>query len=311
VLSQVRVAAQRALSYGRTESVTGLSTLRDLIGSMSTMPGSRRIVMVSPGFLFEDEHRIFENDILEKAIHASVTINTLDVRGLATIGAEASERGSQSNFAGLLMQAQLTAASKAQDLLAELAAGTGGTFFGNDNAFVEGLQELAARPEYTYISGFSPENLKFDGSYHWLKVTVKSGASLKIDARRGYWAPNHAVDAAERAKEEIQDAVSSLAEVREISVDVTTDFFKSNDSNAELTVEAHLGLNGLKFKTAGDRNENTLTVVTALIDQNGRYCKQHSEGDRFTASGADDGDGQLQHKVARQRGRSLDTGGPL
>jgi hypothetical protein len=119
------------------------------------------------------------------------------------------------------------------------------------------------------------------------------------------------VDAAERAKEEIQDAVSSLAEVREISVDVTTDFFKSNDSNAELTVEAHLGLNGLKFKTAGDRNENTLTVVTALIDQNGRYCKQHSEGDRFTASGADDGDGQLQHKVARQRGRSLDTGGPL
>ena len=56
VLSEVRAAAQRALSFGNTESMTGLNTLRDLIGRMSTMPGSRRLVMVSPGFLLEDGH---------------------------------------------------------------------------------------------------------------------------------------------------------------------------------------------------------------------------------------------------------------
>jgi hypothetical protein len=32
-------------------------------------------------------------------------------------------------------------------------------------------------------------------------------------------------------------------------------------------------LNGLKFRTAGDRSVDTLTVVTGLFDQDGRYVK--------------------------------------
>jgi len=77
----------------------------------------------------------------------------------------------------------------------------------------------------------------------------------------------------EHAKEEIREAVFSLEEVRDIPLDVTTDFFRTGDTAAELTVDAHLDLNGLKFRSAGDRSEDTLTVVTGLFDQNGRYVK--------------------------------------
>jgi hypothetical protein len=242
---------------------------------MAVMPGSRSIVMVSPGFLLATDQRIFENDVLEKAIHASVTINTLDVRGLATIpGMQASEQGHGGGASGAYMlQAESTAASQAQDLLAELAYGTGGTFFHNDNALEEGLEELAARPEYVYVLGFSPDNLKFDGSYHGLKVTLKNGASLKVEARRGYWAPNHAIDPAEEAREEIQDAVFSREELHEIPVKMHTEFFKQNASQAELTAETRVDLKGLKFRKADDRNRDTLTVVTGLFDQNGHYVK--------------------------------------
>jgi hypothetical protein len=121
--------------------------------------------------------------------------------------------------------------------------------------------------------GFSPQNLKLDGSYHGLKVTLVNSKGLELQVRRGYWAPNHAADATEQAKEEIQEAVFSLEEVRDIPVDVTTEFFKSSDATAELTVESHLDLNGLKFRTSGDRNVDNLTVVTGLFDQNGRYMK--------------------------------------
>jgi hypothetical protein len=235
--------------------------------------------MVSPGFLLASEQRVFENDIFEKAIHAGVTINTLDVRGVATIpGMEASERGYQGASGAILMQADIAAASQAQDLLGELAAGTGGTFFHNDNGLAEGLQELAARPEYAYVLGFSPDNLKFDGSYHGLKVKLKNGAgvtesNLKIDARRGYWAPNHSISPAEEAKEEIEDAVFSREERLDIPVKVHTEFFKQSESKAELTAETRIDLKGLKFRKAEDRNLDTLTVVTSLFDQNGRYVK--------------------------------------
>ena len=279
VLPQVRTAAQLSLSYGKTETFTGLSTLKDLIRSMSSLPGNRSIVMVSPGFILADEQRIFENDVFEKAIHANLTINTLDVRGLAAIaGMDAEDRGHAGASSAILMQADNAAASQAQDLLGELAAGTGGTFFHNDNALAEGLQELAARPEYVYVLGFSPDNLKFDGSYHGLKVALKNGAGvnaagLKIDARRGYWAPNHSISPAEEAKEEIEDAVFSREERLDIPVKLHTEFFKPSEAKAELTVETRVDLKGLKFRKADDRNRDTLTVVTGLFDQNGRYMK--------------------------------------
>lgn len=276
VLPPVRNAGQMALNTGKEETKVALTVMRSLVRSMSALPGSRTIVMVSPGFILAGEHRINENDVFDKAIHANVTINTLDIRGVATpAGFEASDRGYQSAAAAQMMQFEATAASQAQDLLAEVAYGTGGRFFHNDNAIEEGIKELAARPEYVYVLGFSPDNLKFDGSYHRLKVTIKNAAGVKtnltIDARRGYWAPNHSVDPAEEAKEEVQDAVFSREEMLDIPVKVHTEFFKRSEAKAQLTVETHVDLKGIKFRKTDDRNRDSIIVVTGVFDDNGRY----------------------------------------
>ncbi len=274
VLPQVRNAGTQALRFGMEETSVSLNVMRDLVRSMAGLPGSRTVVMVSPGFLLTADHRLNENDIFDKAIHANVTINTLDLRGVATpAGFEASDKGYQSAASGQMMQYENAAASQAQDLLGEVAAGTGGRFFRNDNGLEQGIKELAARPEYLYVLGFSPDNLKFDGSYHRLKVTLKNGASFTVDARRGYWAPNHAVNPAEQAKEEVEDAVFSREEMQEIPVKVHTEFFKQSEAKAQLTVETKVDLKGLKFKKTDDRNRDTLTVVTSLFDDNGRYVK--------------------------------------
>jgi VWFA-related protein len=274
VLPQLRMAAQQALSFGKEESAVSMSVLRDLVRSMSALPGSRTVVMVGPGFIVPMEHRFNENEVFDKAIHANVTINTLDIRGVATpAGFEASDRGFTSAAAAQMMQLEQSAANAAQDLLAEVAAGTGGRFFHNDNGLEEGIQQLAARPEYAYILGFSPDNLKFDGSYHRLKVTLKNGAKYQAEARHGYWAPNHAVDPVEAAKEEVEDAVFSREEMLTIPVKVHTEFFKQSEAKAQLTVETRVDLKGLKFKKADDRNRDNLTVITSLFDENGRYIK--------------------------------------
>jgi VWFA-related protein len=274
VLPAARAATQKALRYGQMETETALGSLREIVRRVSIMPGTRSMVLVSPGFLLLDDNRFDEADLLDRAIKASITVNTLDIRGLyAPAGTDASERAYNSPSGILLTRADMTAQSAQADTLAEVADGTGGTFFHNDNGLEEGLQQLAAKPEYVYVLGFSPQNLKLDGSYHGLKVSVKSSAGLTARARRGYWAPNHKVDPAEQAREEIREAVFSLEETQEIPVELTTEFFKSSEAKAELAVSARVGLNGVKFRKAEDRSRDTLTVVTGLFDRNGRYLK--------------------------------------
>jgi hypothetical protein len=62
-------------------------------------------------------------------------------------------------------QYQLASALAEEDVLAEVAYGTGGVFFHNNNDLVEGFKRVAARPEFVYVLGFSPQNLKLDGRF--------------------------------------------------------------------------------------------------------------------------------------------------
>jgi VWFA-related protein len=273
-LTKLRSATRQALNFGDHETSLGLGALRDVIRKLSVMPGNRNLVLVSPGFLLTRDHRSEEYDLLERAIHANVVVNTIDMRGLFTIipGGHASDR-SYSTSAGVtsLGQTDMDAATEANNVLAELANGTGGTFFHNDNDLKQGLNLIAARPDYVYVLGFSPQELKYDGAYHGLKVTVKNSQNLTIQARRGYWAPRHAVDSAEAAKEEMQETVFSREEVQAIPLNVQTEFFRSDDEKFELTVTAQLDAKALRFNKAQDRNDDTLTVVAGLFDPNGNY----------------------------------------
>jgi VWFA-related protein len=174
--------------YGDRETSLGLGALKDVIRKLSVMPGSRNLVLVSPGFLLTIDHRTEESDVLERAIRANVTVNTIDMRGLFTSYPAAARTSLSHTGVDDRLESECLRPT-ADNVLAELADGTGGTFFHNDNDLKGGLNLLAARPEYVYVLGFSPQALKFDGAYHGLKVTVKNSSGLTLQARRGYWAP--------------------------------------------------------------------------------------------------------------------------
>ncbi len=276
LITLVRTTVRQALSYGDHETSSALGALEDVIRRLTSTPGNRTLVLVSPGFLLTSDYRSAEYDVLERAIRANVTVNTIDMRGLyAPPDSDASERGHLSTAGGFLTQAEISAASQADDVLEEIADGTGGTFFHNDNDLKGGLNTLAARPEYVYVLGFSPSNLKFDGAYHSLKVKVKNSRDLTLQVRRGYWAPNHAVDAAQQARDDIREAVFSRDEIQDIPLDVQTELFKPSEEKAELTVIGRLAVGALRFQRAQERNEprnnDTLTIVAGLFDPDGNY----------------------------------------
>src|ERR1035441_9735990 len=105
---------------------------------MAIAPGQRTIMFISPGFnTFAAEYIQEETDILERAIKANVIISTLDARGLFT------DPSYDASRSGTGRGGSLTAAIARSNILAELAAGTGGTFYQSSNDLDEGLRPLA------------------------------------------------------------------------------------------------------------------------------------------------------------------------
>ncbi len=264
-------------AYDMVEDTTHVTlvVLKDLVRRMSAMPGQRIVVLISPGFLAPTAFQSDKSDILDRAIKASVVINSLDARGLWVDSAyDASQGGASTQAFLMLKQLYGRQGAEAQsDVLAEMADGTGGKFFENNNDLDQGMRELAAAPEYHYILGFAPQNLKFDGSFHNLKVTVKTNppVSFNIQARKGYYAPKKASNAEETARGEIEESVFSRDELRELPVELHTQYFKSSEKDASIAVVCRMDPRHIQFKKADGRNMNVLTVVSAIFDRNGNF----------------------------------------
>ena len=135
----------------------------------------------------------------------------------------------------------------------------------NNNDLEAGFRRVAAIPDTSYTLAFSPENLKHDGAFHPLKVTLVSAKGLSVQARKGYYAPKRAEDLAVQEKEDIQDAVFSTNEMQGLPIQVNTQFFMLNKTDAEIDVVTHLDLQQVHFRKEGDRNLDNLTFVTAPV----------------------------------------------
>jgi VWFA-related protein len=276
-----RSAAQRALVSGDQETRIALGVLMDVVRRMSAMPGQRTIILASPGFL-TPELQQEKTDILDRAIHSNVIVNSLDARGLYTDSTYDASRQTISLGASRIKDRYQRDSDLAQaDVLAELASGTGGAFFQNNNDLDEGFRRLAVAPEYFYVLGFSPQNLKLDGSFHVLKVSLKPPGDLSLSARRGYYAPKHLSDAVETAKREVEEALFSREEMRDIPVEMHTQFFKStgnyvtgNRKRIEMrlrddTLENRLG-SGLAVRTSFDVKPGSYMIRLLVRNDEGQ-----------------------------------------
>ena len=187
-------------------------------------------------------------------------------------GGDASERGSRTADAMMLkityesMEGDATAA-----VMDEAASATGGRFFRGNNDMALGLDRLAGIPDYLYVLTFAPQNLKFDGHYHSLKVSLPNRKGLSVEARRGYYAPNHELSPAEQAKDEIQAAFFSTEEIRDLPASMETQFLKTGAHEATVNVVARVEVKQLRYKQEDGRNRNDVTIVCGLFDQDGNY----------------------------------------
>ena len=186
-----RSAAMRALAIGEEDARQSLLLIGAMVSAMSKLPGQRTLILVSPGFLsLSPEAMTFKSQLLDRAAGSNVVISALDARGLYSGSADASQ-GSNTTISdtfGQTSRDRLAAMESSENAMAELAYGTGGTFFHNNNDLENGLKGLAAAPEYLYLLQVSLKDVKSTGTYHRLQVKVDQH-DVDVQARRGYFAP--------------------------------------------------------------------------------------------------------------------------
>ena len=262
------MAIRDAYTSGLAESRNTLAALKAVVRRMVSVPGERSVVLISPGFFVPFDLQNESDDLMAQAIRAKVLISVVDARGVWTNPALDACRSTASQ--DLARFRDLEGHANMDELIA-IAEDTGGSLNVN-NDFLGGIEKAAAVPEYRYILGFVPQNLKLDGSFHPLKVRVVSGEKLTLQARRGYWAPKHAEDEAAVASQEIEDAVFSRDETLGLAAEMHTRVTRAGDQS-KLSVLASLDLKAIHLRKADDRDRNDLSIVVALFDTDGNFIE--------------------------------------
>ena len=265
--------ALHILSTADVQTQYSFQRLKEIVRRMTAVSGQRLLVLMSPGFLIPNREYDL-SEVIDSAARSNITISTLDARGLYTVDAlpdVSAKPTGDPTLSGFHTSYRFQQESRQSDVLWSVANGTGGQGFANSNDLAEGFRRLVATPETSYLIGFVPQNLKYDGHFHSLKVALTSKEKYTVQARSGFYAPKRLETPADAVKQEIEEAVLSQEEQHGLPIQLHTQYYKVDATDAKLAILAHVDIGRIRFDKLDGRNKNDLTIVAALFDRNGNF----------------------------------------
>jgi VWFA-related protein len=270
VTDRVRGEAAQVWSVADAETQNALQGIEIAIRRLTAMPGQRSVVLVSPGFLTETRADKVDA-LIDRALRQDVVISAIDSNGLAARTPHIFYNMARADLDFAKTRLENTGTVSSGDVMANLSAGTGGLFFHNSNDFNDGFRQAAAVPEIFYVLTFSPPNIKLDGKFHSLKVTLNRREPLTVQARRGYFASATALAGQVSSQDDLEKLVFSQDEVHNLPADVTAQVAPVSDRESTLTVTIHVDIRPLQFRKEADRSVDRLIFHTTLFDRDGKY----------------------------------------
>lgn len=250
--------AKSVAHYNNEGAAATIAALEKLVHRMAETPGGERtIAMVSDGFLNE-EYKFQIDAVIDRALRAKVIINALDAVGLSV------EIPGESEYARQGRQ-------RNGDVLLQAAEGTGGVFVQNTNDMDAGLARIGALRTPSYLLGFAPKDLKFDGQFHTVTVKLTHPQNFTVQARRGYFAPKQVEDAASAENEKVEETMFSQQELSGLPVQLSTKFDKVDAQTTKFSVIADVDLRAMRFRKEAGHNLDDVTMMVALFDADGNY----------------------------------------
>jgi len=266
---QAQGSADQIWGLADRQSQDALDVMDGVVNLLAARPGQRTLVLVSAGFLTGTRERSIDA-LIDRALRRNIVVNALDAAGLYTKTYHNPILMARPDLDREKFRMENEAVSVQRDVLAALAQGTGGTFFQNSNDFDDGLRQTAQAPEVYYVLSFSPQDVKLDGKFHPLKVTLNTGDGWDVKARRGYYA-DPALAEKNPAKTELESMVYSQDERQDLPATVTAQVEKPGGGAPTLTVKIHVDIGAVEFRKEAGRSVDTLTFNTAVFDRDGKF----------------------------------------
>jgi VWFA-related protein len=267
-----------------------LQRVEQTLDGLSSLPGQRMVVLMSPGFLIA-KHRQELAALIDRAIKSNVAVNTIETRrGFNTVALANIEFSTPAgpNFLNAfkgqdslaLMESQ--AGSDSQKLLSEIADSTGGRFFNHSDNYDAAFSHLARPPEFYYLLAYTPQNLPSDGRYHTIQVRLRPKFNYEVETRRGFYAPTAAETAEGAAEREVHDALFSDEEEHTLAIRFEMDVTHALSGVPQLGVRAVVDIAQLDLRKAKGISEDKLIVAAAIFDKDGNYVDGMQKADQIS-----------------------------
>jgi hypothetical protein len=268
--NQVRRLAVAAWEDVRIQSLTTLESLQHIVDSLARMDGARMMLLASSGFL-SGTLEVDEDQIINKALRASVVMNALDAKGLFTTG-EGADAASPVAVASMIRQQQMGSTPKTalNDAMGNLADATGGLFFHDNNDLDRAFKELGMRPEVSYMLGIAPE--KLDAKYHRLKISLTAAKHETVQARKGYVAALDTPKAPEATAEtRVDREVFATTTLKDAPVTVSAAPEKAPDGRQLARPTFHVDIGKVQFRDQNGGRAQRFHMLAVVFDTQGTF----------------------------------------
>jgi VWFA-related protein len=252
-------------------AVGTLATIAYAIDGLREMPGRKAIALLSDGFLESPAK------IVELANRASVTVYTLDPRGVPAFNLSAVDNCACGKNP-LAVDAHETQRKRdyraTQQGLEQLARGTGGIFFHDDNDLTEGMVSAMADMDGYYLLGYQPHREAFEAirgklQFHKLEIKILR-PGLQVRSRNGFvGTPDSSVQGSRQpsGRDALRNALLSPFQANGFPVRLSAFYSASRDRQPVLRAMLAIDAHELHFKDAPDgKKQLGLDIVAAAYD---------------------------------------------
>jgi VWFA-related protein len=248
-----------------------LEALRSVAEKLSHVQQKKSLIYFSSGM---DRTGIENQSELRAAVNAAVRSNlaiyTMDMRGLQALVAggeaqNASLRG-VSAYSGQATLNALNSNFTTQETLVTLASDTGGRAFLDSNDFSKIFKGVQQDTSTYYLLGYHSTNPARDGRYRHI-VVKSSVAGVKIDYRRGYYAPADYQHATPDDKErQLEEELASELPATDFPLYLGVAYFRLEGNKFFVPISLVVPGSQIPFVRSSDRDKATLDVIGMVLD---------------------------------------------
>jgi hypothetical protein len=170
-----------------------------------------------------------------------------------------------------------------QQLLYQLAEGTGGFVIVNSNDLLGGMQRIANDLSHYYTLGYTPPPSD-EGSCHVLKVKVDRGGTI-VRARSGYCNVRPVDLLAGKPIEKELESRANGTQAGTVALSMTTPYFYTAPNVARVNLAMEIPGNGIRFEKVHGKQHAEVNVLGIALKADGSVAARFSDNVSFDLEG--------------------------